>query len=209
MALCKAACATPQLVAIPEAGCNPPTPRFVTPSFLIAFTCDTELPNPAECVAIKPLFDDGSIVISPKLANVNWDEPAIEDVILNDCDPALEVTTQRVLNFEDRNMITSTTGSPAVVNKYVGEAFWNDKRINYSRIRWGMGTCNGDIFILRDPETLEPAFASFRMFKTYERAQTQGGKGREIKRGVLRFALDPLLLEAPDFNLNDCGIEMP
>lgn len=206
MGLCDSSCASPDLVKLPTGGCTPDTLRRNSPSRLAIFTCDLTLPSPIACGGITPLFTNGDIVMTPKLSNFTWADPVTEDIVVNDCAPARPEITGRVLTFEDRNAISAPFGSPAVIDQYFDYRFYADKLANRHRIRYGQIMCNGDVYLFRDPVTGQYLEAELLLFKAYQRPQTQGAAQIEFKRGELRFATDPLLLRAPDFNLADCNI---
>jgi hypothetical protein len=204
MSFCAANCPGVDLVKNPVSGCTDDI-RNRTTSRIIFFDCSTDLPSPITCESISSLFEDGSIVASSELANIVWNDPDTEDVVVSDCQPAIKKVVGRTLTFEDRIAISTSVGSPPVTNRYFDYGFWKDKKSANLRLRYGIVDCNGDVTIARDADG-NPLRATLQVFLAFQKASTQGGPSVEFKKGSLYFAGDPLDLVAPDFNINDCDI---
>lgn len=203
---CPASCAPSDLVENPTT-CVPTTRRRTFSRFIF-FACNTTLPTvmPGN---IKPLFDDGSIVSSSSLVFPNGlPDPNFEEVIYDECTPAQQVPASRVIDFEDRIAISTSTGSPAVVNEYFNYLFWRDKMANRFSLSYGIVYCNGDVYIPKDSNDV-PYTASLNAYLSYQKPQANGGGWIEFIKGQLAFQNDPLDLAnnpVPDFNLNTEGI---
>lgn len=207
MGLCPSQCTDTALVALPASECTV-TVRRTSISRIVFMSCSTDLPSPIDCTNIAPIIAANDIVFSAPLADVSLDDPTTEDLVLNDCEPARKLTTGRVLNFSDKNAISQTSGSPAVVNAYYDYDFWKDKLAKRERMRYGLAFCNGDVKMARD-EDGNLLTASLQTFLAFQKLGTTGAAGVEFKKGVLTFNGDPLSsLTAPDFNLEDCGINI-
>lgn len=203
---CPAACGDITLIRNPLTDCQLTT-REDTLSRIAFFDCNTTLPDPITGAAMKALFDNGTIVVSSKLANITWDDPATEDYVISECDPAQQRIVGRTMNFEDRFAISSVTGSPAVTDPYFDYKFWQDKIDNQAVVNYLLIYCNGNVRFPRDRNG-NPLGASINAFINYQKPQTQGGQWMEFKRGIIRFAGDPLAFHTatPIFNHSDAGI---
>lgn len=178
---------------------------------LLVYPCSFELPDPIICGEgsnIQPLFDDGTIVISGKLANIVLADPVTEDVTTDDCTPVTKNILTREITFEDRNAVSiaDPSFSPGYHNLYYDYDWWLDKIANNTRIAWGIVFCNGDVIIPRDVNG-QILNTSVYTFISYQKSSTVGGQSIEFKKGSLTFQGDPFNFQRPDFNLVDCGIE--
>lgn len=202
---CNDACALPELVGNPSGGCAPLTFRRRTISRILFFPCSTDFPSNFNCAAVKALFDSGEVVASSMLANVVLDDPQTETKIITECLPPVEEVISRVLNFEDRIAVNTDENSPPVSSPYHDYKFWKDKIANGFRTRYAIAYCNGDVKVARDVDGSYMT-AQLRAFLSYEKPGTSGPAWIEFKKGTLTFPGDPMTFDAPDFNLNDCGI---
>lgn len=201
---CPASCGDIVLVGNPTADCNV-SRRETTPARLAFFGCDVTLPDPIQG-NIAALFDDGTIVVSRPLANVTFNDPDTQDIIMDDCSPSLSLVTGRTLTFQDRYAISVTEGSPAVANTFWDYDFWLDKQDQQFNIRAMIIYCNGDVRIPVDRDG-NPLILTVYPFINYERPANQGGVFVEFKNVTIRFNGDPLGLNIKTaFNLTDEGI---
>ena len=204
MYFCPTNCVTVDLVPNPASGCFIDQ-RNTQLSRILFMSCKTDLPNPITCNNITPLFSDNSIVVSAPLRNITLDDPTTQDVLVSDCVPPRKLVTARVLNWEDSNAISETSGSPAVTNAYYDYTFWLDKIANNDLMRYALVYCNGDVRFARAKSGVLLT-ANLFTFINYEKL-APGAGAIEFKKGTLTFAGDPLgAMLAPDFNLVECGI---
>lgn len=207
MGLCPAACSDITLLANPTTDCVPSIRRRSFSRFFF-FPCSTVLPDPMPG-SIKPLFDDGTIVVSSSLVFPDGlPDPSFEDVVIDECSASLPVASGRVIPFLDKYAISKTTGSPGVTNSFWNYNMWKDKMDNRFAISYGVLYCNGDAYVPKDSNG-NPYTAMLNAFISYEKPATQGGQWIEVIKGTLSFGTDPFdltNLPIPDFNLTTEGI---
>lgn len=205
---CPGACGDVTLLRNPLTNCVTDI-RQKTLSRIAFYDCNTTLPDPITGASIKTLFDNGTIVASMPLGNIQWGEPTTEDLAVDDCSPARQFITGREMTFEDRVALSNTTGSPAVTDSYFDYDFWQDKMDKQFVVRYMLIYCDGDVVIPRDKNG-NPLGATMLVYINFQKAQTQGGASTEFKRGSVRFAGDPLALYTakPAFNYIEAGITL-
>jgi len=212
---CPDSCQDLGLVANSTAGCPPEKFRKRTLSRIAFMSCGIALPSNFTELNTKPLFlgttgDPGtpaSIVLSSPLANVTWEDPTTEDVLIHDCAAPVPVTTGRILTAEDRIAIEMPTGVlPETGNMFADYDFWKDKKVKHIRLRYGLVFCNGDFQFARD-EYGRLLQAPLQAFLAYQKLGNNGGS-IEFKKIRLAFQTDPMDFVKPDFNLIDFGIEI-
>lgn len=201
--LCPAGCDPLELLSNP-ATCEL-TNRFDSPARLAFWSCDVELPTPIQ-ENIKPLFEDGSIILTSELTSVTWADPTTEDIVISDCRPPKRRIVSRELTFQDRIALSNMIGSPAVENQWWDHETWNDWVSNGSRLRSALVMCSGDVIIFRNPDG---SLATFDLmgFVNWLEPGTGNAARMEIKSFSMLFNTDPLGFFVPDFNLEDEGID--
>lgn len=173
------------------------------------YPCPITLPDPITNNGIKALFDDGTIVVSSPLGNINWADPTTEEIPIDECSPARTIITGRELTAEDRIAITHLSGSPATVDDELDYDFWDDKVQNQALMNTMLFFCDGDVVIPKDRNG-NPLRATMLVYISYQKPQTQGGQWTEFKRIIIRFNNDPLAFYTakPAFNYIDAGITL-
>lgn len=205
MALCPASCQDITVIGNPV-NCVP-TLRLKTPSRVLFFNiCDT-LPDPITNGNIAPLFEDGTIVASSELANVVFNDPTYEDVVISDCTVPLQILVSRELTFEDRVAIDATETSP-YFTAYFNYDFWQDKKDKQTKLGYMIMYCDGDVKVARDEDgTLLTA----RVTSVVQYQKPSGGSGKSVEfiQVIILFNGDPINLTVkPEFNVYDAGIEI-
>lgn len=197
---CFTNCTPDQLIGLPTANCATDI-RRTTPSRLFFYNCDIELPTGAGIgAAMAALFASGDIVSSMPLANVVFEDPTYEEILLNDCQPPLQLLQTRAMTFEDRYAIDVSAISPFVTNLFFDYEFWQNKLNNQSNIRFMLAYCNGDV---REIDFV----GSLRGFVNYIKPTQAGAPSTETKQFRLLFNGDPLSMNNPPvFNYIDAGI---
>lgn len=205
---CPQNCGTTVLVKNPQTACVTSI-RQKTLSRIAFFDCNTTLPDPYTGAAFKALFDSGAIVASMPLGNIQWADPATEDIPVDDCTPARQFIQTREMTFEDRIAVSKTSGSPSVTDEYFDYDFWQDKVDNQLILRYMLIYCDGDVVIPTD-RAGNPLGATMLAYLSGQRSQTQGGATTEFKRGSLRFQGDPLAFHTakPAFNYIEAAISI-
>lgn len=207
MATCPSSCGDIDLIGNPQTDCEVSL-RQTTPSRFAFFGCTTTLPDPITDVAIKALFDDGTIVASSELANVEFADPTTEDITISDCKPPLRQIVSREVTFEDRTAISRTAGSPATTDPFFDYDFWQDKLDNQGKLNYMVIYCNGDVKIARDKDG-NLLSATMQGWLNYQRPGTAGNKSTEFKRLSILFDGDPLAMyNKPEFNYIEAGITL-
>lgn len=203
---CPAVCNNVALLKNPANACFVEK-RKTTLSRVAFFLCSGELPDPLP-ENIKPLFDDGTIVVSSVLGNIVINDPTTSDEILDECSPADRNIDSREIVFEDRVAVTASQGSPAVENDYYDYDWWEDKYLRRTSLRTMLIYCNGDVYI---PTDRTGNFLPFSLLvtKQYQKPSTAGGAWTEFKRISLIYSGDPMSLHIkPAFNLIEEGIDL-
>lgn len=203
---CPANCQNIVLVGNPPDQCTLLL-RNKTLSRVAFYPCSLSLPDPITGVAMKALFDNGDIVASSQLGNINWQDPTTEDIVVNECSPARQIITGRELQAEDRVAIKYLSGSPATADDEYDYDFWQDKMVNQSLMNYMLIFCDGDVVIPKDANG-NPLTATMLVYISYQKPGTQGGDWIEFKRISIRFKNDPLAFYTakPAFNYIDAGI---
>lgn len=181
------------------------------------FPCGIALPSPLTCGALDALVAANTLTFSSELAEIEVADPTVEELVVADCRPTVQITTQRVINFQDRIPINvdNSALSPAEPNVWGYDYdFWQDKKTKQALLRYLIVYCDGSVVIAKD-ETGSPMTASLNVFLSYERQGTGGTSYTiEIKKGTLTFKGDPLsLANKPEtdangdlFNLDSCPL---
>lgn len=208
MPFCPASCSDIALLANPQSTCESQQ-RYRILSRVAFYPCSVTLPDPMTDMAIKALFDDGTIVATSALANVTFADPTSEDVAIDDCSPAMSVITGRELTAEDRYAVSNTSGSPATTDEYFDYDVLDDKVINQHAMNYMLIFCDGDVVVPLD-RAGNPLTATMQVFISYQKPSTQGGRWIEYKKITIRFQNDPLALYTakPAFNYIDAGITL-
>lgn len=210
MASCPSSCGDIELLALPKENCTPSI-RQKTLARLAFYGCDVDFPSPLTDAAFKALVDDGLIVFSSELGNVQWAEPTTEELAVSDCRPASTFITGREMTAEDRIAISRTTGTPpsTVTDEYFDYDFLQDKADKQLQMNYLLVFCDGDVVRPLDRKG-NPLGASFFSYINYQKAQTQGGASTEFKYIRIRFQGDPLAYYTakPIVNLGEAGIEL-
>lgn len=208
MANCPASCQDIVLIGNPPDQCILSV-RRKTLSRVGFYPCNVTLPDPITPENIAPLIEDGTIVFSSKLGNIQWADPTTEDQIIDECSTAQQVITSRELTAEDRIAISYTSGSPATTNDYYDYDFWQDKQENQLLMNYMLVFCDGDVVVPKT-STGEALGATMLVYISYQKPATQGGQWTEFKRISIRFQGDPLAFftAKPAFNLTEAGITL-
>jgi hypothetical protein len=215
MAFCPADCEEQGMLPNPPADCELDI-REQGIDRIGFFTCDTTLPEPFTCGALQTLVDNNVLVFSSPLAEIEIADPTQEQVRVAACLPAKNITTERVINFQDRVKkdvpSTTTPSSPAV--PYYENDFWADKVGKAERLRYMLVMCDGSVQVAKDSNGF-PLEATLNAFRSYENIGS-GGTQKSITyiKGTLTFAGDPLdLNNKPEldasnvpFNLKSCSL---
>lgn len=195
MGFCPANCASIDLMANPDGGCE--TVRRKRSLYKIGFySCSETLPSPLTCSALQTLVASNGVVWSSPLVNVEWADPTMEDVVVSDCLPASSEAIGRTLTFEDHialDILPGTSGAPEG-NEYADLKFWGNKNKIGISLRYLFLWCDGVIDIPVD-QFGKPMGAGFNVFRAFSR-QGSGGTSYvlEIKKGTINFKGDPLEL---------------
>lgn len=199
---CASNCGTVTITPVPQT-CEV-VERMTSPSRLIIIPCDAELPYPIKG-AIKPFFEDGTIVASPELANWDFPEPTITNNIISACRPARRIVTGRTITAQDRAGITTNSGSPATIDKYAEYPFYRDLLQKDGLFYVGIVHCNGDVFLAKDwDDTLTRL--TLNAYISYETIDSDNAYTIEVKNISMAFTGDPFRFNAPDFNIHEEGI---
>lgn len=202
---CPASCTDITLLANPATNCVDNI-RRKTLSRLFFYPCSLELPDPITNMAIKALFDDGSIVASNKLGNIVWGDPGTEDLMIDECSPSRKVINTRTLTAEDRISVAIDTNSPAITNLFGDYDFWDDKNEQQLMMNSMIAYCDGDVIIPKDRNGNPLAFTMLA-YLSWQKAQQQGGAWVEFKKLEFNFMGDPMALyNKPAFNWITAGI---
>lgn len=204
MANCPSNCGDIVLIGNPQENCED-SQRFIAISRIAFYPCSVDLPDPIQG-NIKPLFDDGTIVVSSKMRNVTLNDPETQDILVSDCDKPIKLVTGRNMTAEDAIAVEYGANSPLVNNPYWDYNFWKDKQNKQISLRVMIIYCNGDVRIASPNGT--PLSVTVFPYLKYERPQN-GGPGLEFKFINFDFNGDPLDLSiTPAFNLEDEGINL-
>lgn len=177
--------------------------RVTSPAYFAFIACDETLPDPIKG-AIKPLFDSGAIVVSPPLGGFEFGEPSTVNTNLANCLPTSKIIVGRTIKFTDRTSTTTTSGSPAVTDKFADLPFWADK-LNLSGMYYMMQIhCNGDAYLPRNGSSLIPC--TLTGYIDYETKDEASNFIVQVKRFEVNFIGDPYAFNAPDFNIFEEGI---
>ncbi len=209
MPFCPASCNDLALLGNPQSTCESQQ-RYRILSRVAFYPCSTTLPDPMTDMAIKALFDDGTIVATSALANVVFSDPTSEDVPIDDCSPALNVITGRELVAEDRYAVNKTLPtSPATIDKYYDYDVLDDKIINQHAMNYMLIFCDGDVIVPTD-RAGNPLTATMQVFISYQKPSQQGGRWIEYKKITIKFQNDPIALYTakPAFNYITAGITL-
>lgn len=196
MAFCPADCSNDSLTPNVPGGCDLAVRKRGIERFGI-FLCTTDLPSPFNCAALQALVNAGSLVFTSPLVNIDVQDPVKEELQIADCMPPLQVTTQRIINFQDRIKIENANVSPWTSGNqnFYDHEFWADKQSKNFRLRYLIIYCDGTVEIPRDEVTGAPMEASLDIFLSFERQGTGATSYiLEIKNGSLTFKGDPLAL---------------
>jgi len=204
---CPSSCGDITLIANPETNCDTSL-RQTTPSRFVFFACNSPIPDIINTSNVASLFESGVFVASSPLANLTWNDPEYEEVIIDDCSVPFRYITRRGATFEDRVAVGADTDSPAIANLYFDYAFWQDKLDNQQKLFYGILYCNGDLKLAKDKDG-NYLTASLTIFLNYQRPGTQGGVFTEFKQGEIIFNGDPLgLTNVPVANIVEAGVEL-
>lgn len=204
---CPSTCGDITLISNPTSDCETSV-RQTTPSRLFFWPCNANIPTTINTSNIAALFSDGTFVATSRLANVAWNDPTYEDVIVDDCNPAQQILVSREVTFEDRTAVTSDAASPAIEDEYHDYDFWQDKLDNQTKLYYGVIYCNGDVKLAKDTSG-NYLTARLTAYLNYQRPGTGGGLMTEFKRVSVLFNGDPLALtNKPVANLDDAGVEL-
>lgn len=173
--------------------------RVTAPSRAMFIPCDITLPDPIKG-SIKPLFDDGSIVLSPPLGGWEFSEPEYANTNISTCIPAYRTIVSRTIKFTDRIAITSNTGSPATINKFADLPFYEDKLAKRGLYYVALVHCNGDAYLPRTSDGVLIT-ASLDGYIDYEVKDEASNYIVQVKRFTVKYQGDPFAFHAPDFNL--------
>lgn len=211
MAICPANCADPELIPVPDAGCE--TKRRKSSIFKIGFfACSTVLPDPLTCDSLETMIDSNQIVFSSPLVNVEVADPETEDVVISDCLPAVQEVIGRQMTFEDHIAIDIQEGPSGVPaeNLFADIKFWGNKNKYKTTLRQVFLYCDGRVEVPRD-DMGNPLSGTFNVWRNFTRQGTGGNSYiLEIKRGSINFKGDPFAMRedyAPDLIIDssvDC-----
>lgn len=180
------------------------------------FICDASLPSPFDCTALETLVGANQLVFSSPLAEIEVTDPTQEQIRVAQCLPSKFITTERVINFQDRVMKDTPSGTSPTTDPvpYSENDFWADKVDKNPRLRYMFVFCDGTVQVARDASGT-PIEATLNAFRSYENV----GSGSTLKtityiKASLTFAGDPLdLNQKPEltaggvpFNINACEI---
>lgn len=210
MTFCPTGCTDIELLGRPE---NPvcsdlPIRKNAVARFGL-FKCSTAIPNPLTCATLSTMIGNGSIVFTESIANVTFGEPQFETQKLSDCAPPLRIVAQRSVNFDDKIAVKIAAippdgedpGTPA--NNFYDRDFWGNKRQMAMQMRYLIVTCDGYIEVPRDDDG-NPLQATLTVYRDMERTSVGDDESIvEVKRVQIDFKGDPLMLKAPEVNLND------
>lgn len=216
MAFCPADCEDQSVLPNPPADCELDI-REQGIDKIMFFLCDVTLPEPFTCNALQTLVDNYQLAFSSPLAEIEIVDPVQEQVRVAACLPAKNITTERVINFQDRVKKDIPAGvspstSPAV--PYYENDFWSDKLDKAERLRYALVMCDGTVQVAKDSSgfPLEATLNAFRAYENIGSGSTQ--KSITYIKGTLTFAGDPLALSSkPEldannvpFNIKSCSL---
>jgi hypothetical protein len=214
MALCPTECLDEELIANVATCKNEPRERALD---RIGFMrCDTDLPQPFTCDAIETLVENGDLVFSSPLSNVEVQDPEFEELTMADCQAPIKVVTQRIVNFNDRLPIDieGGTGSPASSpNPFFNYEFWDNKLNQQKALRTILTYCDGSVTV---PKDKKGNFMSVNLdaFTSYERTTGNNATTYEFIKATLTYKGDPMALynkpqldaDGNVFDISQCNI---
>lgn len=215
MAFCPANCEDQSVLPNPPADCELEI-REQGINKIGFFLCDVSLPSPFDCTALETLVTNNQLAFSSPLAEIEITDPTQEQVTIAACLPPKNITTERVINFQDRikKDVAATTSPVADAIPYYENDFWQDKLDKAERLRYMFVMCDGTVQVARDANG-NYMEANINAFRAYENVGT-GGTQKSITyiKATMTFAGDPLNLankpelDANDvpFNINTCDI---
>lgn len=158
------------------------------------YTCDTDLPSPLTCSGLLALVNSGKLAFSNPVANVNVNETNYADIILSDCQPAIEVPTNRVVQFRDNiavDLAATTSPMSDPIPNY-NQKFWGDKLNKQLSLRALVVMCDGSVYIPKDDNDVPLPF-SMRASLAYDNVgNAQSPLFIEYVQCQLDFKGDPL-----------------
>jgi hypothetical protein len=205
--LCPASCSSITLLQNPQANCIDSI-RRKTLSRIFFYPCSTILPAPISNTNIAPLFANGTIVSTNRLANINVADPQTEDVLVDECSAARKFITTRELTCEDRIAVEVNPTSPGGDNPYFDYDWWADKGDQQLVLNAMLAYCDGDVIIPLDKNG-NPLSFTLLAHLSWQKPQQQGGAWVEFKKITMNFMGDPFaLINKPAFNWIKAGIQL-
>lgn len=215
MAFCPADCENQDVLPNPPGDCELDI-REMGIDKIGFFLCDVTLPSPFTCMALETLVQNNQLAFSSPLAEIDVTAPTQEQVRIAQCLPSKFITTERVVNYQDRvkRDIPATTSPVADAQPYYENDFWQDKLDKAERLRYMFVMCDGTVQVARDASGnfMEATLNAYRSFENI-------GTGSTVKSityisGTLTFAGDPFnLSNKPEldasnvpFNIKACSI---
>lgn len=178
------------------------------------YTCDTDLPQPLTCVGLAALVQSGKLAFTNPLASINVNEPNYADIILSDCQPAIEVEINRIIQFRDniKEDLAATSSPVADPNPNWNWKFWSDKLDKQLSMRYIIVYCDGAVVIPQDRDG-KPLAAALRATPAYENVgNAQSPLNIEYIQGQLDFKGNPISVHNPPqedgngvvFDISEC-----
>lgn len=216
MAYCPADCEEQELLPNPPADCELDI-REQGIDKIGFFLCDVTLPEPFTCAALETLVTNNQLAFSSPLAEIEVTDPTQEQVRIASCLPPKNITTERIINFQDRVKKDVPAGASPLISPaqpYYENDFWSDKLDKAERLRYMLVMCDGTVQVAKDStgSFMEATLNAFRAYETIGTGGTQ--KSITYIKGTLTFAGDPLnLSQKPEmdasnvpFNIKSCSL---